>query len=292
MGINVMAATGHLGRKIVQSLLDRGVGSTDLIASCRTPEKARDLQARGVTVRRADYEEPSLLAAAFRGTEVLVIIPSIAPVEQRIVQHFNALEAAKESGVKRVVFVSLATAAFPSSRFSITPFFLYAESKLRLSGMDWTILRNNLYLDPIADWVPELVTMGRLPYPVKEGRVAFVSRDDLARATAAVCINTGHSEKMYSLTGSAGLSMPQVAEIISRVTGRSVSFDSVTEQEYADVCRRGNEQVPEYLIEILITLYRAVDNKEFENVTDHIEQLTTAPPENAESFLSRTVNVF
>ncbi len=245
----------------------------------------------GVTVHRADYEDPSSLAAAFRETEMLVIVPSIAPVEQRILQHFNALEAAKDSGVKRVVFASLATAAITSSKFAVNPFFLYAESKLRLSGMDWTILRNNLYLDPIAEWVPELVEMGRFPYPVKEGRVAYVSRDDLARATAAVCLNRGHSGKVYELSGSVGLSMPEVAEIISRVTGRSVLFDSVTEQEYADVCRQGNEEVPGYLIEILITLYRAVDNCEFGNVTDHIERLTAAPPEDVESYLKRSLRV-
>jgi NAD(P)H dehydrogenase (quinone) len=287
MSITVLGATGQLGRRVVQSLLDQGVSATDLIAGVRTPDKAADMAELGVTVVHADYEDPLSLSAALSNTEVLVLIPSIAPVEPRIQQHFNALEAAKECGVKRVLFASLSTAAYPDSKFQITPFFLYAESKLRLSGMDWTILRNCMYLDPIADWIPELVQMGRLPYPVQDGRVAYVTRDDLARTIAAACVNSGHSEKVYELTGPDALSMPKLAEIISRVTGKSVRFHGVTEQEYADICREGDENVPEYLIEILISLYRAVDNREFAVITDHVERITGFPAESAELYLSR-----
>lgn len=290
MKINILGAAGALGRKIVLSLLDQGVAATDLIAGVRTPEKVKDLAERGVAVRHADYDDPGSLRTAFHGAEILVLIPTKAMVEPRIQQHFNALEAAHDSGIKRIVFTSLSTAAFVTSRFSITPFMLYAESKLSLTGLDWTILRNNLYLDPIAEWVPELVEMGRLPYPVKDGRVAYIARDDLARATAATCIHSGHSEQTYELTGPEALSMTELAGIVSRVTGASVRFDSVTEEEFREVCRHGEEDVPDFFIDILISLYRAVDNKEFEKVTNHVELITGSRPETAESYLRRTPN--
>jgi NAD(P)H dehydrogenase (quinone) len=289
MKINVLSATGQIGRKVVMSLLDQGASAGDLAATVRNRVKAQDLAELGVEVHNGDYEDPDSLRNAFQGTETLVLIPTTAPVEPRIQQHFNAVEAAKNSGVKRIMFASLTTAGFFDSKFLITPFFMYAESKLRLSGLDWTILRNNLYLDPIADWVPELVEMKRLPYPVKRGRAAYVSRDDLARATAAACINTGHSNKLYELSGSHALSMEELADTISRVTDQTVTFDSVTEEEFAQVCREGKEQVSDFLIEILTTLYRAVDNEEFENVTDHVEKITGSPPETAESYLHRVV---
>jgi NAD(P)H dehydrogenase (quinone) len=132
--------------------------------------------------------------------------------------------------------------------------------------------------------------MGRLPYPVKAGRVAYIARRDLARATAAACLNSGHSEQIYELTGPEALSMEELAGIISRVTDRSVKFDSVTEEEYAEVCRRGKEDVPAYLIEILISLYRAVDNGEFATVTDHVERTSGAPAQKAEDYLRRTLS--
>jgi NAD(P)H dehydrogenase (quinone) len=228
------------------------------------------------------------MKGAFQDTDVLLLIPTLAPVEHRVQQFFQALEAAKAAGVKRVVFSSFATAV-PESKFYVSPFYMYAESKLRLSGLEWTILRNGMYLDPIADWIPELVEMGRLPYPVKEGKTAYISREDLARATAAACLDSGHSEKVYELTGAEALSMPRLAEIISKVTGKPVRFDCITDDEFAQVCREGNEDVPEPMIAILTSLYHAVDNKEFERVTDHVELLTGTPPETAESYLARKI---
>jgi len=289
MNINVLGASGQLGRKVMRSLLDQGTSAGDLAATVRNPGKAEDLEERGVIVRKGDYEDPGSLRTAFQGTEILMLVPTTAAVEPRIQQHCNAVEAAKESGVKRILFASLSTAGFLDSKFHITPFLLYAESKLRLSGIDWTILRNNMYVDPIADWIPELVEMKRLPYPVKQGRVAYVSRDDLARASAAACLNSGHSNKVYELSGHDALSMEELANTISRVTGQSVAFDGVTEEEFAEVCRQGTEDMPDFFIEILTSIYRAVDNREFEAVSDHVERVTGTPPETVESYLRRSL---
>jgi NAD(P)H dehydrogenase (quinone) len=288
MKINVMGAGGQLGRKVLEALLDKGVPASDLVAGVRTEEKAKDLSKQGIRIRRADYDYPGSLKSAFQGTEILVLIPSLASVEQRIQQHFNALMAALETRVKRVVFSSLSTAV-PGSAFQVSPFFLYAESKLRLSGLDWTILRNNLYIDPVAEWMPELAKMGRLPYPVKHGRVAYISREDLGRATAAACVNGHHSQKIYELTGPESLSMPELAEAVSHAVDKPVRFDSISEEEYAEICRQGDAPVPESMIKVLNSLYRAVDNNEFATVTDHVEELTGSPPEKTGSYLKRNL---
>lgn len=289
MRINVMGATGQLGRKVIQKLLDQGAKAQDLIASVRTLEKAKELADMGIAIRHADYDDPASLLVAYQESDVLLLIPSLAPVEPRIMQHHNALEAAKEAGVKRVAFVSFA-AAQPDSKFFISPFLQYAESTLRLSGMDWTILRDGMYLDPVADWMPDLVKAGRLPYPVEKGRVAYISRFDLARAIAAACLNSGHSEKIYELTGIKALSMDELAEAISNATGKIVEFRKVSEEEYSEICRADN--ITEYMISVLASMYRAVDNGEFETVTNHVELLSGTPPESPESYLTRVVQTF
>jgi NAD(P)H dehydrogenase (quinone) len=288
MKINVMGAGGQLGHKVMEALLREGTQAEDLIASVRTSSKAQDLAEKDISVRHADYEEPQTLREAFRGTDVLLLIPSTALVEPRILQHFNALEAAREAGVKRVVFVSF-VAAEPASKFLIAPFFLYAESKMRLSGLPWTILRDGMYLDPVADWVPHLVKTERLPYPVREGRVAYISRDDLARAIAAVCLTDGHSGAVYELTGREAVSMPRLAAAISAASGTPVAYQQVSEEEFASVCRAGGD--PEPLVQILLSMYRAVDAGEFERATDHVERLTGTPPETVETYLKRAVRL-
>ena len=198
----------------------------------------------------------------------------------------NAFEAACSCRVERLIFTSIA-ATGADSLFSIAPFYTYAEEKLQGSELGWTILRDGIYLDPVAEWVPDLVKMGRLPYPVKKGKVAYISRDDIARAIVYASVSKRHAGKIYDLTGSEAISMPQLAETISTVTGKSVHFESVSEEEYAEICRA--DDIPESLIEVWISMYRAVDNGEFENVTDHVERLTGKPPESVERYLRRVV---
>lgn len=103
---------------------------------------------------------------AFRSTELL-LIPTLAPIEARVLQHSRAVDAARACGVGRIALASF-FAAEPSSKFLIAPFMLYAESKPRLSGITWTILRDGMYLDPLAKSAPALVKAGRSPQPVRD----------------------------------------------------------------------------------------------------------------------------
>jgi len=82
--------------------------------------------------------------------------------------------------------------------------------------------------------------------------------------------------------------MTELADIITRVAGRTVAFDSVSEETFADICRE--DGVPERMIEILISMYRAVDNGEFSLVTNDVERLTGKPAEETESYFRRVFN--
>lgn len=284
MNINVVGGTGQLGARILRVLLKRAVPPEDLIVSVRSPEKARAFGQQGMRVRLADYDRSETLEAAFQETDVLMLIPSMAGVEHRIGQHAGALQAAAAAGVRRIVLTSF-SAARADSKFEMAPFYLYAESKLRLSGMEWTILRNGMYLDPVADWAPALADTGRLPYPVQHGRVAYICRDDLARASAAACLESGHAGRLYELTGSESLSMPELASALADATGRPIAFERVSEAEFAAICR--SDGVPEPIISILASMYRAVDNGEFETVTDDVATLAGAEPEKTAAYLRR-----
>lgn len=289
MKINVLGAAGGLGSRVVDALLDRGLPPENLIACSRNPDRVRRFKHLGIDVRQADYDVPETLAGALERTDVLMLIPSATDVEPRIVQHSNILEAARSAGVKRVVLTS-SGAARTESKFLIAPYLVYAESRLRTSGLGWTILRNGIYLDPLVDWAPALAAMGRLPYPVSRGRIAFVSRDDLARACAAACALDEHSEQVYELTGPRALSMPELASALAYATGQTIRFDEVTEEEFAEICRA--DKVPESEIAILTSLYRAAEHGEFEHVSDDISLLTGSPPMAARDYLWKSLRTY
>ncbi len=287
MKINVIGATGQLGGRIVKELLRQGGPDVQVIASARNPAKARGRFGDQVEIRHADYDAPATLKSSFAGCDVVGLVPTFAPVEARVQQHAAALAAAKEAGVARVVFSSVSTAAV-ESEFVVAPFIVYAECKLRQSEMGWTILRNGMYADPLADYVPELVKTGRIPYPAGQGRINYVCRDDLARATAAACLSDASAGRVFELTGPEAISVAELAEIVSRVTGKPVQYDPASESDFADMCR--GPGVPEYLPHAFATMYRAVARGEFDKVTDHIEELTGAPAEGVEAYLRRSLN--
>ena len=72
--IVVTGATGHLGRAVVEHLLDRGVAPGAIVAGGRNLDAAKPLADSGVDVRRIDYDDPASVTAAVEGaTRVLVV---------------------------------------------------------------------------------------------------------------------------------------------------------------------------------------------------------------------------
>ena len=287
MKIAVMGASGHLGSRIVEHLLRRDVEPGDIVATVRHTEKARHFAERGVEVRHADYDDIDTLRKAYQGIDRLLLIPTFSMPRGRIPQLENALDAAKENNVGHVVEVAFAGVALDNP-FHITPAYLYSESAVRLSGMNWTVLRNSLYTDPIVEWVPEIVEMGTIPYPSGEGRCAFVSRDDLARAAAAVLATDGHNGHTYTLTGPESLTVADLCDAVADVTGKPVEDKNATDEDYAEVTRRtiNNEKI----VQMMLSLYHAIREGFFDIVTDDIERLTGAPPDSFETILKRSLS--
>src|SRR5580704_15536619 len=144
----VTGASGHLGKAVVGEL--RRLGAKKVIAATRTPGKHPELATLGVEEREADFDRPETLQAAFRGVERLLLIStdSLHAPDVRIKQHRTAIQAAVGAGVEHVVYTSLPN-AHPTEGPSIPDDHFWTEVALFDSGLDWTILRNNLYAEVI-----------------------------------------------------------------------------------------------------------------------------------------------
>lgn len=285
MRIAILGASGQLGKKTLDALLVRGTPPSDIVAAVRTPEKLHTYKTRGVEVRRADYDDAPSLRAAFEGVTRLLLVPSTAPSSLRVQQYERAVTAAKDAGVRHLVHYGLVPTRL-DARFIVTPFLLYAESLLRISGLDWTILRNSLYADPIADWIPNIVKMGTIPYPTGEGRCAYVRREDAARAGAAVMTTDGHAGQIYHLTSPRAVTTSELCDIVHQVTGQPVVARPVTDADYAQICRDEGES--EFMIEALLSLYHTVRDGHLNVASDDIQKLTGQPAEDLASYFGRT----
>lgn len=282
--ILVTAANGQLGGRIARCILSMLEDPSRLAVSVRDAATASRLAARGADVRQADFDLPETLAAAFRGVVRLVLIPSPAPAAERIRQHRNVIAAAREAGVGHIVFLSFLIAE-SDPRFPYGAIFEDTEAVIRSSGLGFTFLRDSQYADNLLRFVPRGGEAGRIALPAGAGRVAFVSRNDIARAVAAVTLGHGHEGETYELTGPRALGFAEVAAILSSMHGTEVVYEDLAVDDF--VAEMEAAGFPPYLIEGSIGMYTLTAEGRFDTVSDAIPDLTGGSAESLEDFLLR-----
>lgn len=271
MSIVVTGATGHLGRLIVESLLRRGVPAGEIVALGRDTGKLADLAGRGVVTRRADYTDPASLRAAFAGAEKLMFV-SGSEVGQRETQHRNVVAAAREAGVGLVVYTSIANA--DRSSMILAGEHLATEREIAAAGLPYVILRNGWYLENYTDQLPTYLQYG-VTGAAGDGRVSAATRADFAEAAAAALTGAGEAGRVYELGGEA-FTLTELAEELSRQTGRSVGYTDLPTEKYAEVL--GGAGVPAGFAAILADSDRGLSQGELYVEGDDLAKLIGRRP--------------
>ena len=230
MMIGITGATGHLGRLVVQNLLERGIAPDRIAALVRSPEKADDLVDAGVLVRRADYTEPDTLRSALDGVRRLLLISS-SEVGQRVQHHRNVVDAAREAGVGFLAYTSILGAG--TSRMQLAEEHRATEELIRESGIPFVFLRNGWYLENYTENLGPVLEHGALLGSAERGRVSAATRADFAAAAAEVLVGSGHEDRVYELGGDEAFTLSELANEISRESGTLVEYRNVPEEQYA-----------------------------------------------------------
>ncbi|MBY8913922.1 SDR family oxidoreductase [Bacillus sp. YC2] len=278
---NITAATGNLGRKVVEEAL-QVIKPEELVLTVRNPKKAESISTQGVTVKKADYNSIDEMVNAFEGTDVLIYIPSISfPSTVRIAEFEKSVQAAEKAKVKHVIFVGF-VADQENNPFKMSPFFGYASRRLASSNLSYTLVRNAMYADPLVPYLPELAERGRLLYPVGEGKISFISREDIAKAVIQLASNPKLHGGRYTLTSEKAYSMPELAQILSKVSHSAINYNPMTVEEFASAYDE-----PKGFGEILVSLYVAAERNLMDEVTDDYQLITGEKTEELESYLMR-----
>lgn len=232
MTIAVTGSTGHLGRLIVDRLLERGVAASDIVALGRDEGRLAAVAALGVRTARADYADPASLDRALAGVDVVMLV-SGDEVGQRAQQHGNVIDAAVRAGARRIVYTS-------APRATDTPLILAPEHKateelLAASGLVVTVLRNSWYTENYTGTVAAARESGVIVSSAGEGRVASAPRSDYAEAAAVVLTEDGHEGAVYELSGDEAWSFAELAAVASDLLGRPVEYRAVTPEEHTRI---------------------------------------------------------
>lgn len=220
--ILITGASGHLGQRVLSHLLDTlHQDPRSIIAASRRPDALDRYAARGVTVRTVDFENASSLSQAFEGAGRVLLISTDALDRpgRRLAQHRAAISAAEAAGVQHVVYTSMpepdvATVLIATDHAG-------TEAALVASQIPgWTILRNHWYFENLLQTLPGVWARGGQWYSAAgEGRIAHISRDDLARAAAVAVSGTDGGKHTYTLSGGEAITTSEQAAIISAALG-------------------------------------------------------------------------
>jgi NAD(P)H dehydrogenase (quinone) len=277
--ILVTGATGHLGKAVTQSLLKK-TSAANISILVRDAGKAEVFKAQGVDVRTGDYSDYDSLLAAFKGIDKLYMV-SGNDLTNRIQQQDNVVLAAKQAGVKQVVYTSYQrkneTVSSPIN--FVAEGHLNTEHKLKESGLSYTILQHDIYADMIPIFAGEHLLENKTIYlPAGDGKTAYALRTDFAEAGANVLLDDTEKyiNKGIELGGSEAVNWQQIAAIISEITGETIVYVSPSNAEFNVTLTKAG--VPAEYIGLFTGFSNAAKDGEFENVTNNLENILGRKP--------------
>ncbi|MHA7208396.1 SDR family oxidoreductase [Arthrobacter sp. MDT1-65] len=272
--IAVTGSTGVVGGSVARILAAEGV---PLVLPVRSPDRAQHLPES--VVRRSSYGDGEASREALAGVDVLFMV-SAAEAQDRLASHRAFIDAAQAAGVRHIVYTSFLGAA-PDASFLLGRDHWYTEEHIRRSGLTWTFLRDNLYLDV----VPALAEDGVIRGPAGDGRLSAVAQADVARSAAAVLrAPDEHAGATYHLTGPEAFTLAEAAATISEMTPATVRFEDQSHEEA--MASRAHHGAPRWLVEAWVSTYAAIARGEMAEVSPDVERLTGRRPVRLRDLLS------
>lgn len=238
----ITGVTGHLGNQIFNELI-KLVSSNDVTTGVHTVSKAKAIADTGAEVLPIDFFKEDTLINAFNEKDVLIYVPSKSHDSfSRVTELENVLQAAKKANVGHILAMGF-IADQENNPFDLSAFYGYLPRRLASFGIPYTIVRNALYADPLIPYLPELIERKNVIYPMRDQALSFISLNDSSKAFAKIAATKSllQDGKIYTLTQTRNYTMPQLAEVLSNVSGKSIGYQPVTLTKFAEMYNQGNE---------------------------------------------------
>jgi NAD(P)H dehydrogenase (quinone) len=282
----ITGATGELGTATIHYLTKKAP-IQKIAALIRNEAKAVDLKEKGMDTRQGDYNDRDSLANAFKGVDKLFFI-SGNDVVNRLKQHENVVEAAKSAGVKHIIYTSFdRKTETPDTPLGVIAIgHIETDKMIRASGIPYTIMRNGLYADVLPGFIGKNVFETGIYFPAGDGRVAFITRDEIAEVAANILTSTGHLGKEYAVSNITSYSLEDAAKMLSLLSGKKVKYSSPTVEAYKTTLSSADVSSP--IIDMLATFGDGIRLGEFEKTSPDIEKLLGRKPAPLNDFFKET----
>jgi len=282
--ILVTGASGNVGSVLVTELREQG---HDVRAGYHSGQRTAEAAGSGLDAVTVNLSDPSTLGPAFKNVDAVFLLTAGGPAQPR--QELNLIEAANAAGVKRIVKLSVWRA---DERLTpIAELHRDGEEALQSSGLAWTFLRPNFYMQNFLRQMAGQIRETRsFSQPETTAAIGFVDTRDVARVAASVLTSPGHDGHIYDITGPEALTYDQAAAVFSQVLGSPVRFVGLTDDEARDRILRSGLTAAH--ADTLIEVSRVYRDGGAERVTPAVRDLTGNAPVSFDQFVRDHVHVF
>jgi uncharacterized protein YbjT (DUF2867 family) len=282
--ILITGASGRVGGATLKQLSNRGVPMRALI---RTPEKAAAIARLGAEPVVGDLAQPRSLEAALQGITAALLVSPLDPCQVQLQGNF--IDAAKHAGRVHVVKISgLGTGLDSSVRSG--RWHAQTEQHLEGSGLPFTHLRPPFFMQNILRFAPTIRASGEFVGALNQGKVAMIDVNDIAAVAATVLTTSGHAGKAYVLTGPEALSYQDVAEKLTRILGKPVTYQNIPLEAMRE--RLVASGMPEWHVAVQVDFSTALSAGHASTVTDTVEAVTGTQPRTFEQFIREHMALF
>jgi Predicted nucleoside-diphosphate-sugar epimerases len=263
----VTGATGKIGREVVRQLTAAG---TTVRALVHSPEKGKALEQFGAEIVLGDLGQPESMSAALKGTSALFLLSpihaSLAEREQQVIQ------AAVRAKLTKVVLLSGRGATLDSPS-ALVRMHAQSEHALRDSGLMYTILRPDYFMQNMLGYAPSIQARGRFESTHVDAPWCMIDCRDIAAVAVAALTEEGHAGRSYDLTGPQAISIRQASEKLSAGLGKPVSCVEISPETVRE--RMLAMKAPEWLVRDMTS---APVSGDCLSPTSAVAEVTNRPP--------------
>ena len=263
MKVAITAASGKLGTEIVEATAAL-LSNENVIGLARSPEKAKHLN---IEIRPGNYNDKEVLVSSLQSVDVVLLVSGIDAPDKRIEQHRNVIQAAKENGVRKIVYTSIQGAEENTAFSPIVQSNRQTEQDIRNSEMDWVIGRNGIYIEPDIEYVDVYEEKGGIVNCAGSGKCGYTTRPELAYAYARMITDDEHNGRTYNLHGEA-ITQRQLAEYLSYAFGTTLTYTSTSVEEFR---QDRIDELGEFLGSIIAGIYQGIREGAFDNPSHYAE---------------------
>ena len=264
--ICITGAGGTVGSEVVKQL---ELAKVPFRVAYFSKEKVNAALAKGLNAVIIDYNHPETLRTAFQGCDKLFLLGPNALNQTQL--ELNAVEAAKAVGVQHIVKQSVMGAE--DEAFSLALIHRPVEQAIEASGMSWTFLRPNSFMQNVVTFMSETIKAESAFYSASgEAKIAHIDVRDIAAVAVKALTEPTHAGQAYTLTGPEALTYDELAQKLSVVLGRSISHISLPPEDLKHGMLA--EGLPDAIADRMLDLERYYREDQASRITNDVQRVT------------------